>query len=566
MSSRVKALYDFSGEPNTSELTIATGEVLIISRTDVGEGWWEGTNSAGKTGLFPAAYVEVMPMGPPQVPVPPPPMIQPVQVAPQMAAAVAAPGARYDQTADDYAEPGDDWDDDWDDDGDTYSEIGPGGQTGGRGGGGGGHQNSYQQQQQQHAQPQHSLPATPGDDTMSLASMNAPVKSRSKMFVKTDNYFMGIAQASVPESERVTIVAAESTGFMWKVDRRPYTVVVDSPKKDTKFRGLKSFIAYKLTPSFNNVAVFRRYKQFDWLHERLAEKFSMIPIPPLPDKQISGRYEQQFIEHRRVQLQEFIDWVCRHPVLSYCEVWMHFLLCNDEKKWKNGKRTAEKDPLVGSMYCAAIFPPEKQLLPSQVEGPMDLCNTFVHSMGGAVKTLSIISAEQTKTYQLQWRRDFQRIGEGFSELAKALQVDETRATTSVSLANVVGQTAGVYIGIGQLFEDQPKNDWIPLSDRLHIYKGVLTSFPYILAEHKNAVQHRRDCEKQTSEQKMSNAQLQEVIRRTDTMSYGVMAEMTHFREERDTHLKATLREFISNQITFYQDIIARLQVAQHFFD
>jgi len=39
---------------------------------------------------------------------------------------------------------------------------------------------------------------------------------------------------------------------------------------------------------FNNIQVSRRYKHFDWLHERLEEKFSLIPIPPLPDKQISG--------------------------------------------------------------------------------------------------------------------------------------------------------------------------------------------------------------------------------------------------------------------------------------
>lgn len=52
--------------------------------------------------------------------------------------------------------------------------------------------------------------------------------------------------------------------------------------------GLKSYIAYQLTPSFNNIQVSRRYKHFDWLHERLVEKFCIIPIPPLPDKQISG--------------------------------------------------------------------------------------------------------------------------------------------------------------------------------------------------------------------------------------------------------------------------------------
>ena len=40
---------------------------------------------------------------------------------------------------------------------------------------------------------------------------------------------------------------------------------------------------------FNNIQVSRRYKHFDWLHERLVEKFTIIPIPPLPDKQIQGK-------------------------------------------------------------------------------------------------------------------------------------------------------------------------------------------------------------------------------------------------------------------------------------
>ena len=53
------ALYDFEGQSGTGELTIRCGEVLTILRKDVGEGWWEGTNSSGQSGLFPEAYVEV---------------------------------------------------------------------------------------------------------------------------------------------------------------------------------------------------------------------------------------------------------------------------------------------------------------------------------------------------------------------------------------------------------------------------------------------------------------------------------------------------------------------------
>lgn len=56
---QVQALYDFEAQPGTGELTLTTGDILTVTRTDVGEGWWEGTNTRGESGLFPEAYVEV---------------------------------------------------------------------------------------------------------------------------------------------------------------------------------------------------------------------------------------------------------------------------------------------------------------------------------------------------------------------------------------------------------------------------------------------------------------------------------------------------------------------------
>lgn len=122
---------------------------------------------------------------------------------------------------------------------------------------------------------------------------------------------------------------------------------------------------------FNNIQVSRRYKHFDWLHERLEDKFCFIPIPPLPDKQISGRYEEQFIEHRRTQLQEFVDYVCRHPVLSRSRVWQHFITCTDEKRWKAGKRQAEKDELLGLSYFHGIQAPDTPLDAIKIEFQTD---------------------------------------------------------------------------------------------------------------------------------------------------------------------------------------------------
>ena len=52
-------MYDFDAQPGTGELSINAGDILTVTRTDVGDGWWEGSNTRGESGLFPEAYVEV---------------------------------------------------------------------------------------------------------------------------------------------------------------------------------------------------------------------------------------------------------------------------------------------------------------------------------------------------------------------------------------------------------------------------------------------------------------------------------------------------------------------------
>jgi len=58
MARKVQALYDFEAQGGTGELSIISGDILTVIRTDVGDGWWEGSNTRGESGLFPEAYVE----------------------------------------------------------------------------------------------------------------------------------------------------------------------------------------------------------------------------------------------------------------------------------------------------------------------------------------------------------------------------------------------------------------------------------------------------------------------------------------------------------------------------
>lgn len=232
---------------------------------------------------------------------------------------------------------------------------------------------------------------------------------------------------------------------------------------------------------FNNIQVSRRYKHFDWLHERLEEKYCFIPIPPLPDKQISGRYEEQFIEHRRTQLQEFVDYVCRHPVLARSRVWEHFITCTDEKRWKAGKRQAEKDELLGVNYFNAVQCSETPLDAVKVEIQTDAFSRFISGLDPVVKSFMAMAVDQTKKNQVLYKREFQKISLSFSSLSHALEGDDT---SRGKLTYALKVTGDAYYDIGKLYEEQPKFDWEPLADKFHIYRGIISSFPEVISIHK----------------------------------------------------------------------------------
>lgn len=45
----------------------------------------------------------------------------------------------------------------------------------------------------------------------------------------------------------------------------------------------------------------------------------------------AGRYEEDFVQERMRQLQAWVNRMVRHPVISRCDVFHHFLTCSDEK-------------------------------------------------------------------------------------------------------------------------------------------------------------------------------------------------------------------------------------------
>lgn len=529
---QVRALYDFEAQPETGELSIVANEILTVTRQDVGEGWWEGMNSQGQCGLFPAGYVEMMNSPPPPAMPPPPPPPDTNQVS------------LFNQAG--FNDANDDWDDDWEDDDSVYSQ-------------------DQQVSQGLNQYSNSSAVPTRSGDAKSLSASDGVTRgsvkrsfNRFSTFVKSggEDFILGQTKMNVSPEHCVTIVN-EAGEIMWTQNPSPYTCSVASPKKASKLKGLKSFIAYQLIPSFNNIAVSRRYKHFDWLHERLEEKFSLIPIPPLPDKQISGRYQEDFIEHRMNQLQMWVNRICRHPVLSECEVWKHFLTCTDEKRWKLGKRKAEKDELLGGSFFHAICTPNEPLDKLQVEKQTEQFGKFVTKMDESVKQLFTVSVDQHKKYAGPFKKEFQRISDAFKDLSAAFQMDSS--PYSDPLTQAIRNTGETYDEIGKMYEEQSKYDAEPMADVLHEYKGMLTAWPDVLHVQKCALTKTNEHKKLSEDGKLSVDEVASISHRADVISYATLAEINHFHHERVAYFKSMMQSYLNAQIEFYQRITSKLQ-------
>lgn len=525
---KVRVLYDFVGDSPSGELVVYTDDILTVTRTDVGEGWWEGISPDGSRGLFPEAYVELVDHAP----------LQPNNFRPLPSGPVPNQGT-FDTA--------DGWDDDWDDDDETVSSYS------------GGDQES-------------TISSLPRRGTNSGIVRTGTVRksmNRFSHFVKSggEAYIIGASQGDVkiPHNERVAI-REDGSRITWERNPDPFTCVINAPEKKSKFKGMKSFIAYNLTPSNTGIIVSRRYKHFDWLFDRLVEKFTCISVPPLPDKQITGRFGEEFVEKRKERLQLWINRICLHPVLSQSLVFKHFLKCGDnEKEWKQGKRKAECDKLVGASFFMTVDCPPQKLELLAVENRMEQFGRFIKNMDESVKAIQERGQVHCEKCQSSYRNEYKKIGSTFGSLSAAFAVDVDSESSS-RLTQAVEHTGKTYDDIGEMTAEQPKDDFIPLIEGLKEYSGMLSTYPDVLQVHKGTISKVKECQRLKDDEKMEDSTLEEIKARADTITNVSFAEMSHFHDQKVTDFKNMMQHFLQEQISYHQRVIQKLEDSLRMYD
>lgn len=465
MSLKAIALYTFQSE-NKEEINIQENEELVIFDENSVDGWLQGENSRGERGLFPASYVEI---------------IRPrsnSNLTDYSLSPAGSPGKEPffapSTNVTDYYDDDDDWDD-WDDNSTVVED-----EDLRRSAGANGHaqQSPYTNPNVQYR----SRPPIERQDSISSSRKGSVVGrnlNRFSSFVRSgvEAFVLGDVPMMAKIAESYSIEMGPR-GPQWKENPQPFSCSVEDPTKQTKFKGIKSYISYKVTPTHTGRPVYRRYKHFDWLYNRLLHKFTVISVPHLPEKQATGRFEEDFIEKRKRRLILWMDHMTSHPVLSQYEGFEHFLMCVDDKQWKLGKRRAEKDEMVGAHFMLTLQIPKEHQDLQDVEERIDTFKAFAKKMDDSVMQLTHVASELVRKHLGGFRKEFQRLGNAFQSISQAFMLDPPYSFDALN--NAISHTGRTYENIGEMFAEQPKYDLFHMLDKLSLYQGLLSNFPDII--------------------------------------------------------------------------------------
>ncbi|VDB90633.1 unnamed protein product [Peniophora sp. CBMAI 1063] len=117
-------------------------------------------------------------------------------------------------------------------------------------------------------------------------------------------------------------VAALQNGVSERKDQPPvFQITVSDPQKvGDPIRGYTMYTVHTKTssplfakPSFS---VLRRYSDFLWLYETLVANNPGVVVPPVPEKNTFGRFDEEFVQARRRGLESCVCKMANHEVLS----------------------------------------------------------------------------------------------------------------------------------------------------------------------------------------------------------------------------------------------------------
>ncbi|GAQ82374.1 SORTING NEXIN [Klebsormidium nitens] len=366
-------------------------------------------------------------------------------------------------------------------------------------------------------------------------------------------------------------------------------ITVSDPVKQGD--GVQAYVSYRVSTKtslpqyrFPQFSVIRRFSDFIWLHDRLAEKNYGTIIPPLPEKNAMEkfRFSADFIEQRRRALDVFINRVAAHQMLRHSSDLQLFLEANEDVWAVETSRTATETT---SMLK---------------KKPRDFLNMFKSVQSSVTNVvLGKEAPEVVKDEEYESLKQYVLALEG--HLAEARKQSERLVRRHKELATALGDfgEAVIHLGsceggrLGAAFtelgnrsdvlstksEKQAADLTLSFEQPLREYVRMVHSIKHVMADRAQALQSHQSllAELEAKKQKLARVrsaqpaapatklaeverEIQEGERKADVAKekYNLIVErmrgeMARFQEEKTRDLGQVMRDFAASQARLAND-------------
>ncbi|KAJ3804056.1 hypothetical protein F5876DRAFT_83860 [Lentinula aff. lateritia] len=428
------------------------------------------------------------------------------------------------------------------------------------------------------------------------------------------------------------------SGHAWKPKVPLFKIHVHSPSKRTSILS-GAYTIYNVTsmfeapcdsePEFEHVpsehplpqsptriTVQRRFSQFVILHTALTRRLPGISLPPLPEKQYSGRFSEDFVEARRGDLERYIRKVVRHPVARYAEVVMWFLSCESDSEWKRlAPYHISKTP-AGPLFYAQVFHPAFNLDLEDAEEAGERFATHTRAVGKGVQGLRSIfgrvrearlemsKAERLLSYSLislitskplaatSQSPHIPGIAEEDEDEDEASESnsppDSLNTKTHVkykgkglmnedgawcwregcheclSLSKSIQRTAETLQNVADLYDDHARRTQLATHESFKSVAHPAPMYEGIVSTHRATLKRYREAGH--DDHTTSNDDLASRFERCETVLNTTMAEMQTYHSQKVEDFETLAKDHLDGEIALYEQILTRLQIARSSFD
>ncbi|KAI0372691.1 Vps5-domain-containing protein [Pilatotrama ljubarskyi] len=361
-----------------------------------------------------------------------------------------------------------------------------------------------------------------------------------------------------------------------------FVISVDDPQRvGDPIRAYTMYTVHTKTTSpmykKSTFSVLRRYSDFLWLYETLSMNNPGVVVPPVPDKNPFGRFDNEFVQQRRLALEKCIQKIANHPVLQKDPDLKLFLESDTfalDIKHRKAEIAQEKGGLItaiGQTIAGPRFHETDEWFDRQ-KAYLDSLET---QLRGLVKSIEAVAKHR------------QEVAAAAGEFAQTI-VDLAACDVGTQLSVSLSGLAEVERKAQELHSTQAHDDMVTILSTADEYARLINSVRLAFSSRvrvyhawQNADAHLKRT-KQTHENNRAQGKLgPEALSRSlalvadaerraldakqefDQVSRLVKSEVARFEHERIEDFKNSLEAFLEGMISKQKQLISAWESYQH---